>query len=597
MSRINRNTFLKRSLFAGGSLLLAPLSNNLLFAESHVLAGHYSSSDLMTLLVKGNDAHVSDLLLRGDAANRHGGRSLGYNFAKFSAAYCHPSSSYYANEALLVKLGEITDKLLSLLRPDGTVNAGNLESPPDTAFIMEPLCSGVYILSQNDQKDLDKIKEAIKGFIQKVGNALTTGGVHTPNHRWEICSALAWINKLYPDAKYVNRIDEWLSEGIFIDEDGHYPERSMNYADVENRAFITIGRLLNRPKLYNPVMKALEMTYYYMEPNGDLVTFDSRRQDQYSTRNIIVQYLHYRYLAIELRHAEFSAIASLIEKQPEFESDIINEALYCFMANPVLGGQLPAPQYPSTDYERLFKTSSLARIRRNETTVTLFGGNDWPLIIASGRSVSPNFFAYRKGKAILKYMRMSSRFFSMGYFRSEGLSHKNGKYLLYKKLEAPYYQPLPKKHRNKDGDYELTPSIDDRFWSKMSFDKRPVSNVKTLESQVTVTKDQGKVTLDFEVSGQEGVAVTIHLCFSENGVLKGVEKAPGNEKDYFLKEGFGEFICEGDKITFGPGIKRHDTIRGLEGEKYSVHFGSLNTPGQHVYLTGYTPFKYSLMFS
>lgn len=597
MSRINRNTFLKRSLCAGSSLLLAPFSHNLLFAGNHTLTSHYSSSDLMKRLVKGNDAHVSDLLLRGNAANRHGNRSLGYNFAKFSAAYCHPSSEFYTNPSLLVKLTEITNNLISLLRPDGTVNAGNLESPPDTAFIMEPLCSGVYILSQNNQKDLNKIKEAIKGFILKVGNALTTGGVHTPNHRWEICSALAWINKLYPDKRYVNRIDEWLSEGIFIDEDGHYPERSMNYADVENRAFITIGRLLNRPKLYAPVKKALEMTYYYMEPNGDLITFDSRRQDQYSTRNIIVQYLHYRYLAVQLKHAEFSAIAGLIEKQPEFESDMINEAMYCFMANPVLMDQLPAPQYPSTDYERLFKTSSLARIRRNETTVTIFGGNDWPLIIASGRSVSPDFFAYRKGKAILKYMRMSSRFFSMGYFRSDGLSHKNGKYLLYKKLEAPYYQPLSKKYRNKDGDYELTPSTDGRFWSKMSFDKRPVSNVKTLESRVTVTEDHGKVILDFDVKGQEGVAVTIHLCFEENGMLKGVEKAPGKEKDYFLKEGFGEYLCEGDKITFGPGLKRHDTIHGLEGEKYSVHFGTLNTPGQHVYLTGYTPFKYSLMFS
>lgn len=64
---------------------------------------------------------------------------------------------------------------------------------------------------------------------------MVTGGVHTPNHRWVICSALSQINALFPDIKYVNRIDEWLSEGIYINEDGHFPERSSNYSAVVDR--------------------------------------------------------------------------------------------------------------------------------------------------------------------------------------------------------------------------------------------------------------------------------------------------------------------------------------------------------------------------
>src|SRR5690606_29196616 len=110
----------------------------------------------------------------------------------------------------------------------------------------------------------------------------------------------------------------------------------MNYSDVENRAFLTIGQLLNRPALYEPVIKNLTMTYYYMEPNGDLVTVDSRRQDQYDFRRITTQYLHYRHLAIQQINQFFSAITQFIEELPDFEELVIKDALYHFITNPSL---------------------------------------------------------------------------------------------------------------------------------------------------------------------------------------------------------------------------------------------------------------------
>lgn len=586
---MKRKTFILETLGLGTSLMLSPQFLSSMYAQGAENA--IPASELMKKLIEGNDRFIADFLAKGSEGPRQGGRNYGYNFAKLAAAYCNPQSQYYHNDRLVTSMEEIVVHFTAALTPDGTMTAGNIESPPDTAFIMEPLCSGVYILNQSRQKSLDKVRASIRVPIEKVGGALAVGGVHTPNHRWEICAALAWINRLYPDKKYVNRIDEWLSEGIFIDEDGHYPERSMNYADVENRAFITIGHLLNRPALYEPVKKSLEMAWYYTEPNGELITFDSRRQDQYSSREIMVQYLHYRFLAIESGNGLFSAVASFIETLPGFQKNVIDQTLYNFMADPVLAKELPKPSALPVNYEKLFKTSSLARIRRGETSLTLFGGNDLPLIIASGRSVSPNFFGYRKGAAALKYMRMSSRFFSMGYFRSEGISYENGEYTLYQKLQAPYYQPLKPEDRKKDGDYELTPSVDDRFWSKMSFDKRP-ADFKTLESKVTVSENNGEVTLDFEVTGPEGVAVTLQLCFDEEGRLSGVEERGSNV--CFLAEGYGEFTNGKDKITFGPGVKQHEWTRGLEGEKYSVLNGNLQTPGHHVYLTGYTPFKHTL---
>jgi hypothetical protein len=219
------------------------------------------------------------------------------------------------------------------------------------------------------------------------------------------------------------------------------------------------------------------------------------------------------------------------------------------------------------------------------------------LIIASGRSNLPDFFSCRKGKAILKNMRLSTGFFSTGYFYSDGLVKNGNQYVLHKKLEVPYYQPLPKGLRNAKGDYTLSPSIDDRFWNKMDFAKRPVSNVKTLDTTITMVEKSGRVELTFLVTGMDGIAVTIELCFREGGKLSGVTESKAQPGNYFLESGTGSYSFEADTIEFGPGTVAGKTIANLEGERYSTHFGSLRTEGMHVYLTGKTPFNHNLIIS
>jgi hypothetical protein len=96
------------------------------------------------------------------------------------------------------------------------------------------------------------------------------------------------------------------------------------------------------------------------------------------------------------------------------------------------------------------------------------------------------------------------------------------------------------------------------------------------------------------VTGQAGVPVTIELCFQEGGKLSGVE--PADNGNSFLVSGMGEYEFGGDSIRFGPGAVTHRAITGLEGERYSTHFGSLRTEGMYVYLTGTTPFTHKLSF-
>lgn len=594
MRNIKRSTFLKNSAKAGALIAFNHLGGS--FFSQALAKGTGKSfldaDDLFTNLVVANDSFISTLLKSSKPSS---GRRLGHDFASLAAAYSAPSSKYFHDGALVPLLEKLAQALLSYQSKDGTLNFGNLESPPDTGFLLESLTAGAHILMKDNSPALTQVNSDVKKFIQKAGDALAVGGVHTPNHRWVVCAALARVNALYPDKKYINRIEDWLGEGIFIDKDGHYPERSQNYSAVENNSLITMARLLNRPALYEPVRRNLDMTYYYMEPNGDLVITDSRRQDQWSDKRMIAFYPFYRYMAIKDNNGRYAAIARLIEKMEGFDKEIMNTSVYHFMEEPLLQKPLPASEPPSVNFEKLFTTSSLLRIRRENVSSTLFGGADWPIIIASGRSNSPNFFSFRKGNAILKYMRLSSSFFSMGYFYSDGLKKDGNKYVLHKKLEVPYYQPLPKNKRKADGDYKLSASIDSRFWNKMDFENRPVSNVKTLDTTVTLVETNGSNELTFFVDGPAGVPVTIELCFKEGGTLTGVTDGGNNNK--FLESGMAKYEFGGDAIQFGPGVVAHKTIRGLEGERYSTHFGSLRTEGMHVYLTGVTPFTHKLTFS
>lgn len=584
MQPISRAQFLKRSMQVGGSLFLTQLPFSS-FAQTSPI------HELMQRMVVANDENVKSILA---LSKQNSGRRLGQDMASLAAAYVSPTSKYFHTPDVVVAIQSILEILTANQTEDGTLTIGNLESPPDTAFLLESTTASANILRKDGSEALKSINATLKTFIQKAAHGLIVGGVHTPNHRWVVCAALAKINRLYPDPKIISRINDWLGEGIFIDADGHFPERSQNYAAVEVNSLITMAIMLNKNELLAPVRRNLDMTFYYMEPNGDLVVNDSRRQDQWSSIRMPLFYFHYRYMAIHDKNGQYASIARFMETLPDFELFVVKRNYYQFLDEPMLQEELPVITPPSVHFEKLFPTSSLLRIRRNDMTATLFGGADLPLLIASGRSCSPNIFSYRKGEAILKYLRLSTSFFSTGYFYSNGLKKTSNGYVLHSQLAVPYYQPLPKDKRRQDGDYTLSPSIDDRFWNKMDFKNRPVSNVKSLDTTVTLNEQNGKVDLKFDVQGPKGVLVTIELCFKEGGKLSGVQQGMGD--NLFLEAGEGVYTFGKDTIHFGPGANEHKMVVQLEGERYATHFGSLSTEGMHVFITGKTPFTHTLTF-
>jgi hypothetical protein len=545
-------------------------------------------------LVKANNAYLPSLLNpgRGSRARFGGARGDGEAVEALAGAYCAPESTYFKSQAVLAVLDADADKLLAAQHADGTIDSGNLNSPPDTGFVVQTVCNALAVLRRMNLPELKSINDKLTKFVLAAGEALATGGIHTPNHRWVVSSALAQLNSLYPAAKYLDRIDDWLGEGVFCDADGQYEERSTGiYSRVVDNALITIARLLNRPQLLEPVRRNLAMTMFYMHPNGELETVGSRRQDQGLDAWISNYYLQYRYMAIKDQNRQFAAVARFAEQLglDQAEDKI---PLTQFLAEPLYRQNLPEPEPIPADYSRVFSNSALARIRRGDTSATVYGGSDWPLGISSGLASNPTFFNFRKGKAVLESVRMIPSFFSEGDFRSSGMKVEQNRYSLHQETRIPYYQPLPKHLRNPQGDYPLT-AAGNRFWSKMNFPERPMSNIQTLEQKVTVTENAGVFELAFDVGGHDRVPVTIELAFRRDGELEGIEPGATRSNFFFLRQGTGRFHVGDDVITFGPGQADHETVR-MEGATYDLRQGPSQPDRFRVYITGFTPFKKTL---
>ncbi|MGO1355537.1 MAG: hypothetical protein ACTHUS_11060, partial [Brachybacterium tyrofermentans] len=95
-----------------------------------------------------------------------------------------------AAASALARLGELQN-------PSGTFRGGdNVDSPPDSAFTVNDLAwARVEIArrsvdSSTTAHPLSALQEPLDLVLGAVTPALLHGGVHTPNHRWEIASAL-----------------------------------------------------------------------------------------------------------------------------------------------------------------------------------------------------------------------------------------------------------------------------------------------------------------------------------------------------------------------------------------------------------------------
>ena len=471
-----------------------------------------------------------------------------------AASFVHPQSAFHHDRVLWDRIRLAAGFLERAQSPQGNIDllTTNFNSPPDTGFVVHNVATAAAIARLHGAEE---IARTLQPFLVRAGAGMAEGGVHTPNHRWVIGSALAQINELFPDPRLVHRIDEWLAEGIDIDRDGQFTERStLTYNVVTDRALLVMAAKLKRPELLEPVRQNLRALLYLLHADGEVVTEISRRQDQYTRGNTNGYWFPLTYLAVVDRDGQFATLARQAEG---------GARLSTVLEYPELSQPLPAGAPLPTDFERSLPDIGLARIRRGPLSATLVLGG------------SSRFFALRYGDAVIEGVRFASAFFGKGQFVPDSTERRGTTYLLKQALEAPYYQPLAQK-------------VTSENWAPTRAQRRQ-SEICRLEQSAEISEAPAGFRIRIRAEGTPGVPVAVEIALRDGGSLQGARGVTASPGTWVLPGGAGAVYRAGsNQIRFGPGAAAHEyvQVRGAEPP----------LPGERVYISGYTPFDRTLGF-
>ncbi|WP_405962565.1 hypothetical protein OG713_05315 [Streptomyces sp. NBC_00723] len=524
-------------------------------------------------------------------------RALARRVKTLVAAYRSTDSALHGSEQAVTAAATHLRALRAAQTPTGLFAGGdNVQSPPDSAFTVNDVCDA-HVLAAGAGPELHDVTAALAEIAGAACGSLLTGGVHTPNHRWELSAALARLHRSFPDDRLLDRAEAWLAEGVDIDAEGLYSERSANYAaHVSNPSLLLLAEVLGRADLLDAVERNLATTLDLIRPDGTVETVHSRRQDQNHPFPLAPYLPHYRLLAIRTGRGDFGRAARLAAAGGIDEPDLLAQTLL----TPDLCRVLPAPAVETLPRDRYLTTARLAaRVSATAHTV-VYGGSDVPAHrrIRSGLACNPTFLRLFAGDAVLDAVRLSRGFFDLGPFRAADMHRlADHRYRLSETLTAAYYQPLPPDRRRDDGVYRL---VDDgRFSAAMAFPDRPRDEVShTTRVEVDLREDGADLRID--ISGPR-VPWALELTFRPGGVPEGA--VPIGDGRWCLTTGAMTYRVGHDEIRVEAAVEageplagpdRSDVLRYDPGQDWTVVGGTDATTGNRVCIGGLGPHTLTL---
>lgn len=488
-----------------------------------------------------------------------------------------------------VEVSGLLQRLEDLQSPSGPfLGDDNVLSPPDSAFTINDACDAHHLLAGalRDHPDpaWEEIRGRIEAIIARATRMLVAGGVQTPNHRWEISAALARIHRDFPSPQLVTRVDEWLAEGVDIDDAGHFSERSANYATaVTDPSLIAIASILDRPALLDIVEKNLGATLPLIGSDGTVETVHSRRQDQRMRFSLAPYLLLFRKLALRTGRGDLAWAAQHAQVVAEREG-MSPEILSDLLLDPGLEQQLPPALAPGFGATVLMDGVGLAIRRSPKADVVVYAGSDYPQHhrIRSGLANNPTFMRMIAGDAVLDAVRLSRAFFSLGPFRANGVERlSDGRVRLSETIEASYYQPFPRGKCHADGAYTLTD--DGRFSASMDFGKRQRDIVR-LRTRLTVRLLTDGADLEVHTEGPS-VPFSLEFTFRDGGTLDTWPRRAADDPHGALYR-CGESAISVVILGLDP---VNEPLPYFPGEEYNFLGGTDATEGVKFLVGGLTP--------
>lgn len=519
-------------------------------------------------------------------------RALARRVKTLVAAYRSTDSALHGSRQVVAAMMAHLGALRAAQTTTGLFAGGdNVQSPPDSAFTVNDVCDA-HVLAAGAGPELRDVTAALAEIAGAASGSLLTGGVHTPNHRWELCAALARLHRSFPDSRLLNRIDAWLAEGIDIDAEGLYSERSANYAaHVSNPSLLLLADVLGRTDLWDAVERNLTATLDLIRPDRTVETVHSRRQDQNHPFPLAPYLPHYRLLAIRTGRGDFSRAARLAAAGGIDDPGLLAETLL----TPDLCRVLPKSAPERLPRDRYITTARLAARASATAHSVLYGGSDVPehRRIRSGLACNPTFLRLFAGDAVLDAVRLSRGFFDLGPFRAADMQQlADHRYRLTETRTAAYYQPLPPDLRRDDGAYRM--ADEGRFSAAMAFPDRPRDEVShTTRVEAELREDGADLRID--ISGPR-VPWALELTFRPGGVPEGA--VPIGDGRWGLTTGPMTYRVGDDEIRVEAGVEageplagpdRSDVLRHDPGQDHTVVGGTDATTGNRVYIGGRGP--------
>ena len=481
-----------------------------------------------------------------------------YDAQYLFAAYLYPDfAETYGNPELLEKLRLHLGFMQRRQHPDGTValDAGGIGGSNEVGFTLPLVCETWRRVDRCSLPGRNEILAVLSQYLQRGAAAIRRYLPYTSNHRWTAhIGPLAAVHGLFPDPANAARIEEYLSDGIDIDEDGlYYEERSPNYNIVGNWGLLYLVDYWGRRDLLPLIERNLRLSLAMRQPGDEAETLYSHRQDRGGRGRAWGSYAIFKRMAVETGDGTFATAADRC--LPEADSGTSIPLRYLFDDRRLVEENIPREPLPERAEIRLSK-SPIYRYRNGQVALTVAadaGGHFWDVTQGTwgGLQRADAFMSLHCGQAVIDAMKI--RWGSgVGGFRPERIEYRGEKELrLFDRdpgwEHVAHYRPRAK-------------------WGPQHVDGLQ-------EAEVCLTRQpDDSFRLQIEVGGWADTLINIHFLLRENSHLQ----APDGSNLPLEQAGKTFTPMPGDYTLAGPDGSRI-VIRSLPRSEHRLYLGDWRT--------------------
>lgn len=490
-------------------------------------------------------------------------RQCGFDLSALACGYVTKDSAHYLSERVKAALTAALAYLRAHQRPGGCVDllSCNVASAPDTAFMTNAVLNAWWLLERCEDARAAWLRPALLRLIDSAASGIAAGGFHTPNHRWAIAACLLHCAKITGRRELEARARTYLREGLDINEDGEFAERSAgNYNQVNDDQMLRLYMATGDRTFLHAAEKNLEMMYCYIDPDGSVFTNNSTRQDMGKKIYLDTYYPLYLMAGYFLGREDFGAMAEWIYQDCRRRGTWPDGVEWLLLLPQMdgFGAQTPF-EPPFLRYDRLFEHSDIARVRRGGFSLTLMRGK-------------PNFLYFQSG-ALPLYMAIYQNLCDQRNFVPETLERTERGFRLSGRAPVWYYQPFDQKPQTSD-------------WWRMDNAARERLTAEGLHTLVEAELTEEGVRLHIRTQGVDRLPVRVEIGLLPGGRIRTqhfTQLMRAGEQVTILDGDIEITGPRGDALAIGPAFGSHD-IRARMGGAYP-----LSDACYTVLLTGYTP--------